>query len=50
VASGLQGATVEIVMKEIDTAADNQAADALWRHGPEYIHDFLAEHFPCPTK
>jgi hypothetical protein len=44
------GKRVEIVTKDMEVAADNQAADALWRWGAEYIHDFLAEHFPCPTK
>lgn len=44
------GRHVEIVTKDMDATADSQAAEALWRQGAEYIHDFLAEHFPCPTK
>ena len=44
------GKRVEIVTKDMEAAADNQAADALWRLGADCIREFLAEHFPDPTK
>ncbi|NQE64465.1 hypothetical protein E1H18_4721 [Caulobacter sp. RHG1] len=40
---------VERVTREMDAAADIDAADALWRKGAEIIRAYLAEHFPEPT-
>ncbi len=43
------GRMVERVTREMDAAADIDAADALWRKGAEIIRAYLAEHFPEPT-
>lgn len=43
------GRMVERVTREMDAAADIDAADALWRKGAEIINAYLAEHFPEPT-
>ena len=43
------GRTVERITREMDAAADVEAAGALWRQGAEIIRAYLAEHFPTPT-
>ncbi|MDG2520537.1 hypothetical protein P7B02_03200 [Caulobacter segnis] len=43
------GRQVERVTRDMDAAADAEAADALWRQGADLIHAFLDEHFPDPT-
>lgn len=44
------GRQVEIVTKDMEAAGDSPAAEALWRQGAELIHEFMDEHFPCPTR
>ncbi|PVM88598.1 hypothetical protein [Caulobacter endophyticus] len=43
------GRTVERITREMDAAADVEAADALWREGADLIKAYLAEHFATPT-
>ena len=44
------GRTVDRITREMDAAADVEAADALWRQGAEIIKAYLAEHFAAPTR
>lgn len=43
------GRTVYRITREMDAAADVEAAAALWRQGAAIISDYLAEHFDAPT-
>ncbi len=43
------GRTVERITRDMDAAADLEAADALWQAGAKIIRAYLAEHFPEPT-
>ncbi|WP_163233885.1 hypothetical protein [Caulobacter rhizosphaerae] len=43
------GRMVERFTRDMDAAADQDAADALWRQGADLIVAYLAEHFPVPT-
>jgi hypothetical protein len=43
------GRTVDRITRQMDAAADIEAATALWREGAELIRTFLAEHFETPT-
>lgn len=44
------GRKVERVTRDMDAAADIDAATALWRQGAAIIKAYLAEHFPAPTR
>lgn len=43
------GRMVERITRDMEAAADIDAADALWRQGADLIDAYLAEHFPRPT-
>lgn len=43
------GRTVDRITREMDAAADIEAANALWRQGADLIKAYLAEHFTAPT-
>ncbi len=43
------GRTVDRITREMDAAADIEAANALWRKGADLIKAYLADHFAAPT-